>query len=77
MAQDLDGQHAASPLLSSCPYIMALIDSKVPSPLELTQSHPMWVIYEHMYFDVPEVQTTRPIPVQSTAGSALRREMSE
>ena len=59
------------------PYIMALIDSKVPSPLEITQSHPMWAIPEHMYFNAPEVQMSCPIPVQSIAGGALRHQASE
>jgi hypothetical protein len=59
------------------PFIMAFIESVVPSRLEITHEHTMWTIPEHMYFTAPAVQMSRPIPVHSTVGGAMRRQSSE
>jgi len=59
------------------PFIMALIESVVPSQLEITHTHTVWTIPAHMYFTAPAVQMTRPIPVHSTVAGAMRRQSSE
>src|SRR3954465_14144291 len=56
---------------------MALIQSVVTSPIEITEAHPLWTIPEHMYFTAPPVRMTRPIPGYATVRGSLHRQVEE
>ena len=59
------------------PFIMALIQSVFPAPIETTEVHPLWTIPEHMYFTAPKVRTTRHIPGYATVRGSLHRQAEE
>ena len=58
------------------PFIMALIQSRAPLPLEITHRHTMWTIPEHMYADADPTAGVKPVPRSATVAAVYRQETS-